>query len=262
MVKRPGGTMIQSTIPTQSQLMPLMTKWEDLGKKSQLGPVIVTIVAFFLMSMFGDTSTITIKIDGSTPGTVVDPRHWIYTSNFLILVAVYLSLVSLYFIYRLVGKNKPWWVLLSASLFTAYFLWLFQVQHDFIWLYDFFHYSLAGGDPDTQLPFFQLFMRHFLGTGFFEEFVKALPLFILVILGNYMSPQLRAKYRGTAGRYLDRRGGGRRIRVHGDNRPICAAVSGVAVDEVLASAAAWGEARSAVERHEQVVSATGLPADQ
>ncbi len=185
--------MIQSATPTRSQLIPLMTKWEDIGKKSQLGPVIVTLVAFFLMSMFGDTSTITIKIDGRTPGTVIDPRYWIYTSNFLILVAVYLSLVSLYFIYRLVGKEKPWWVLLSASLFTAYFLWLFQVQHDFVWLYDFFHYSLAGGEADSQLPFFQLFMRHFLGTGFFEEIVKALPLLILVILGNYMSPQLRAK---------------------------------------------------------------------
>ncbi len=153
--------MVQNTIPTRSQLIPLLTKWQDIGKKSQLGPVIVTILFFFLMNIFGSESVITIPITGLKPGTVMDPRLW---------------------------------VLIAAFAFTAYFLWLFEVEHDFGWLYDFFHGSLAGGEPDDSMPFLQLFMRHFLGTGFFEETVKAIPLLALMIAGSYMGPALRARF--------------------------------------------------------------------
>ena len=36
-------------------------------------------------------------------------------------------------------------------------------------------------------------MQHFLGTGFFEEIVKALPIFALVWPAHYMTPEVRAK---------------------------------------------------------------------
>ena len=42
-------------------------------------------------------------------------------------------------------------------------------------------------------PFIQLFIQHFLGTGFFEEIVKALPIFALVAAARYMTPEMRAK---------------------------------------------------------------------
>jgi RsiW-degrading membrane proteinase PrsW (M82 family) len=60
-------------------------------------------------------------------------------------------------------------------------------------MYEFFHLHLAGGEPDNNAPFIQLFIQHFLGTGFFEEIVKALPIFALVIAGRYMTPEVRAK---------------------------------------------------------------------
>jgi RsiW-degrading membrane proteinase PrsW (M82 family) len=109
------------------------------------------------------------------------------------MLAVFLTMVSLYFIYRMIGKNKSWYILLGSAGFTAYYLWLFHVDHYFVWMYEFFHLHLAGGEPDENAPFIQLFIQHFLGTGFFEEIVKALPIFALVIAGSYMTPEMRSK---------------------------------------------------------------------
>jgi RsiW-degrading membrane proteinase PrsW (M82 family) len=193
MAKRPGGVMVQSTEPTRSQLIPVMTKWTELGRTAQLGPVIFCIVFFFSMATWGTLKTIPYEIYSADGRTPIDPRYWIYTSNFLIMLGIFLTTVSLWFIYRMVGKNKSWYILLGAASFTAYYLWLFLVDHDFEWMYNLFHISLAGGEPDPNSHFIQLFLSNFLGTGFFEETVKALPIFALVIAARYMTPEMRAK---------------------------------------------------------------------
>jgi len=193
MAKRPGGVMVQGTEATRSQLIPVITKWNELGKTAQLGPVIFCIVVFFGMATFGSLTTIEYPILSADGKYWLDPREWIYTSNFLIMLAVFLTMVSLYFIYRMIGKNKSWYILLGSAGFTAYYLWLFHVDHYFVWMYEFFHLHLAGGEPDNNAPFIQLFIQHFLGTGFFEEIVKALPIFALVIAGSYMTPEMKSK---------------------------------------------------------------------
>ena len=50
MAKRPGGVMVQGTEATRSQLIPVITKWHELGKTAQLGPVLFCIVVFFGMA--------------------------------------------------------------------------------------------------------------------------------------------------------------------------------------------------------------------
>src|SRR3984957_13320024 len=193
MAKRPGGVMIQGTEPTRSQLIPVITKWNELGKTAQLGPVLFCIVVFFGMATFGTTTTIVYAIVAADGKHYIDPRYWIYSSNFLIMLAVFLTVVSVWFIYRMIGKQKSWYVLAGAAGFSAYYLWLMQVDHDFLWMYEFFHLHLAGGEPDANAPFIQLFIQHFLGTGFFEEIVKALPILGLVVAARYMTPEVRAK---------------------------------------------------------------------
>jgi RsiW-degrading membrane proteinase PrsW (M82 family) len=193
MAKRPGGVMVQGTEATRSQLIPVITKWNELGKTAQLGPVLFCIVVFFGMATFGYTTTIVYPIVAADGKHYIDPRYWIYTSSFLIMLAVFLTMVSMWFIYRMIGKDKSWYVLLGAAGFSAYYLWLMQVDHDFLWMYEFFHLHLAGGEPDASAPFIQLFIQHFLGTGFFEEIVKALPILGLVAGARYMTPEVRAK---------------------------------------------------------------------
>lgn len=192
MAKRPGGVMVQETDATRSQLIPVLAKWEEIGKKAQLGPAIFCIAAFFALVMFGSSSTIIIPL-GNAKGYLL-PTHWIYTSYSLIMLGVLLTTASLYFIYRLVGKAKSWLVLFGAMAFTAYFLWLFATRGYFVWLYEFFHQTLAGGEPDDKSSGIQLFIRHFLGTGFFEETVKAIPVLALAWLSKNMSAQSRAKF--------------------------------------------------------------------
>lgn len=192
MARRPGGVMVQEAEPTRSQLIPIVTKWQDIGKKAQLAPALFCMATFFALITFGSTSTIVEPV--VRKGYYMPPQYWVYTSRYLIILAIFLTVASLYFIYRLVGKSKSWWVMFAAMAFTAYFLWLFTFQGDFGWLYNFFHHDLAGGEPNDNAPFLQLFMRHFLGTGFFEEFVKAIPVLLLAFGAKYIPPNLRSKF--------------------------------------------------------------------
>ncbi len=139
MAKRPGGVMVQSTEATRSQLIPVITKWHELGKTAQLGPVLFCIVASSPWPLRHDHDTST-RRSWQRTGNWMDPRDWIYSSSFLIMLAIFLTMVSLYFIYRMIGKNKSWYILLGAPGFSAYYLWLFKVDHDFVWMYEFFHH--------------------------------------------------------------------------------------------------------------------------
>ncbi len=189
MAKRPGGAMIQSAAPTRSQLIPLLSKWGELGTKSQLIPMFVTIVAVFMMFVYsGDTDTTIVEIGG-------DPQGFWYTSPFIVVVASYLTLLSLYFIYRLVGKKQSWMAMLACTAFTGGYIWLLSTTTYLNWMYEFFHGFLAGGEPDYSQPFFTLFYRHFVGTGFFEEIVKALPLLIMVFGATKFSPGFRKHFK-------------------------------------------------------------------
>ncbi len=182
MAKRPGGVMVQGTEATRSQLIPFVTKWEELGKKAQLGPILFCIAAYFALDFFSDPTADIILQTGD------NPLKWIYSSRFLILLSFLLTAVSFYFIYRVVGKNKSWWILLGAFAFSAYFIWLDSTEGTFSWLWIFFHVKLAGeGEGERSL------FQWIVGTGFFEEFVKSIPVFIMVFLSARMSPELRKK---------------------------------------------------------------------
>jgi RsiW-degrading membrane proteinase PrsW (M82 family) len=182
MAKRPGGVMLQGTEATRSQLIPFVTKWEEIGKKAQLGPILFCIAAYFAINFFSDTTCDIILPTGK------DPLKWVYSSRFLVLLSFLLTAVTFYFIYRVVGKNKSWWILLGAFAFSAYFIWLDSTEGTFSWLWIFFHVKLAGegkGEPSL--------FQWIVGTGFFEEFVKSIPVLILAVLSARMSPSLRKK---------------------------------------------------------------------
>jgi RsiW-degrading membrane proteinase PrsW (M82 family) len=178
MAKRPGGMMVQETEATRSQLIPLITKWEEIGRKAQLGPILFCLAAYFSVDF---CSTKAFEIQGFS--------RVIYTSPFLIWLAFLLTAFSFYFIYRIVGKNKSWWILLAAFAACGYFLWLYYTEHDFSWVFTFFHEQLAGEGDDDKISLVQWIV----GTGFSEELIKGIPVLILAGLGAYMSPSLRSK---------------------------------------------------------------------
>jgi RsiW-degrading membrane proteinase PrsW (M82 family) len=192
MAKRPGGAMLQSDTPTRSQLIPVLSKWQDIGKKSELAPMIVTVVTVLLLFMTLDGGLISYPYryveNGDTYGGTV------FTSWYLMILCLYLMMLSLYFIRRLAGKDKSWLLLGAAGVFTAYLLYLSMTEGALGWMYTFFHGSLAGGQPTNKDAFTQTFVKHFLGTGFYEETFKAIPLFIIALASPYMPDAIRSKF--------------------------------------------------------------------
>jgi RsiW-degrading membrane proteinase PrsW (M82 family) len=100
---------------------------------------------------------------------------------FNLLLATYLSGAASYFIYRLCGKHKPWWVLLACGLATASLL-TSPLLPLFIQV---FREILPGSlpNPGELVSFLSLFVRIFFGAGLMEELLKALPILAAYILG-------------------------------------------------------------------------------
>ena len=149
MAKRPGGAMLQSDTPTPSQWIPVLTKWTEVGKKSELGPIVVTIVTVLFLFLLQDGGVISTTYAYAVAGGYV--QGMIFSSWYLIVVDIYLMLLSVYFIRRVAGKDKSWAALIAVGLFTGYLLYLFQTEHDLIGMYTFFHQNLAGVKSRTPI---------------------------------------------------------------------------------------------------------------
>ena len=155
----PGADLGQPV--TISQLFPLISTGADLTRKAYLIPGVVTVAV--VVSLFL---------------TVGQPR-W-----FNGLLASYLSFGAYYFVYRLCGKAKPWWLpLLTAGLTIA--LLSTPLLNASLWL---FRDVLPGAIPtaEEQLPVPLLFTRMLVGAGLMEELLKVLPLAILAGLARYL----------------------------------------------------------------------------
>lgn len=146
---------------TLTQLFPIISTGRQLGQKAYLYPAIFTIVCVVLMFL-----------------TIGDSQAF----NFL--TAVYISVAAYYFIYRLCGKRKPWWVLLGSGFFTIVIL-SSPILNLFIIV---FRHILPGNilvEPD-EVGFLSLLVRMFFGAGLMEELLKALPVFAALFLGRLL----------------------------------------------------------------------------
>jgi len=114
---------------------------------------------------------------------------------FNLLIAAYLSGAAYYFVYRLCGKRKPWW-LLAGSAVTIILLLLSPALEWFIFL---FRQVLPGNIPPenaASLGFPVLLVRMFFGAGLMEELMKAVPIFLAYFLGTQIR---RSPYREEVG---------------------------------------------------------------
>jgi RsiW-degrading membrane proteinase PrsW (M82 family) len=114
------------------------------------------------------------------------------TSYYFYILAVFLTGAGYYFIYRLCGKSKPWWILAAATVTTALIL-ISPVLRVFIFI---FRGILPGNVlPDSQRNFAGQLIGMFFGAGLMEELLKALPVFVLYWLGM----RLRSPWRERVG---------------------------------------------------------------
>lgn len=144
---------------TLSQLFPIFSTGLELRRKAYLWPALITVG--FVVSLF------------------VAVGHPI---GFNLLLATYLALAAYYLVYRLCGKRKPWWVLLTAAALS-----MLLIRSPLLpLLIGLFRGILPGQvpQPDEAVPFWHLLVRMFFGAGLLEELLKALPLLILWAVGR------------------------------------------------------------------------------
>lgn len=154
-----------------SQLFPILSTGRDLTRKAYLIPGILTVI--FVVMMFA---------------TVGQPSAAKFNQ---ILVATYLAGAAYYFIYRLCGKKKPWWVLLSSAIATVLIL-LSPILSVFIFI---FCNILPGSlpNPITSVSFPHLLVRMFFGSGLMEELLKAMPVLGAYFLGRRLQSPWRER---------------------------------------------------------------------
>jgi len=146
---------------TFTQLFPLAATGRDLRQKAFLVPGILTVI--FVVLMFA---------------AVGEPVA------FNLLLAGYLAGGGLYFVYRLCGKPKPWWVLLGCAIATTLIL-VGPLLPLFILV---FRQILPGSLPHegVQVSLMSLFIRMLFGAGLMEELLKALPVLGIYFLGRFL----------------------------------------------------------------------------
>lgn len=146
---------------TLTQLFPIVSTGRDLTRKAFLVPSIVTVI--FVVSLFV---------------AVGQP------SLFNRLLAGYIALVGLYFVYRLCGKHKPWWVMACTAMGT-YFL----LRSPILLLFAEFFRTILPGQvtaPGELINPLTLLVRMFFGAGLMEELLKAIPLAVLFVIGRFL----------------------------------------------------------------------------
>ena len=155
---------------TLTQLFPIFSTGRDLTQKAYLVPSIITIG--FVVLLFA---------------AVGEPVV------FNLLLSAYLAGAAYYFVYRLCGKRKPWWVLLGTALTTILIL-VSPLLKIFIFV---FRDILPGAVPieGEQINFLSLLIRMFFGAGLMEELIKAIPVLGAYLLGR----SLRSHWRHQIG---------------------------------------------------------------
>ncbi|NJM64312.1 MAG: PrsW family intramembrane metalloprotease [Acaryochloris sp. RU_4_1] len=151
---------------TVSQLFPIVSARQDLWRKGYLVPGVLTVILVVLLFIFANS-----------PGV------------FNLLLALYLGGGGFYFIYRLCGKKKPWWVLFLSTLFTMVIL-VTPILSLFILI---FRGILPGNVEEASSSFIPQLISHFFGAGLMEELLKALPIFGFFYLGSQLRPPSRQK---------------------------------------------------------------------
>lgn len=153
---------------TFTQLFPIASTGLGLRQKAFLGPGIVTVV--FVVLMFA---------------AVGEPVV------FNMLLAGYLAAAASFFVYRLCGKPKPWWVLLVCAISTGLIL-AGPLLPLFITV---FRKILPGSLPNQgeEVSFMSLLIRMFFGAGLMEELLKALPVLGIYFLGRLLHSPWRER---------------------------------------------------------------------
>lgn len=145
-----------------TQLFPIAATGRDLSQKAFLWPMGLTVV--FVVLMF------------TTVG---------HPNAFNAVLGTYLAGGAYFFIYRLCGKAKPWWLIVGTAIATIIVL-LSPILGLFILV---FREILPGNIEGGSL--LGSFIGMFFGAGLMEELLKALPVFAVAQIAKKLPSPLK-----------------------------------------------------------------------
>ncbi len=178
-VNSPVPTPVKnSSAVSLTQLVPILSTGKQLGTKGFLVPGILTVVA--VVSMFATLGNFGL---------------------FNLLLGSYLGMGAFGLVYFLCGKPKPWWlfpVLLVPGIITALMIAIPVIyvgvqprvelaQSPVLgWFIHIFRERLPGNVETARSDFVSQFVAHFFGAGLMEELMKAVPIFLFLLVGLFL----------------------------------------------------------------------------
>jgi RsiW-degrading membrane proteinase PrsW (M82 family) len=191
MEKRPGGQLRQGLAGLGSSvLLPGLARLREMPSKGMLVPGAILIVA--VMGLFWSISRPTVGVPIAV-ARAAGKSFQLYMPLAFWIVALLCALGAVYFVYRLCGKERPWWALMVPALIMGLLL---QEWFAHPWL-TLFHEFLVGGLPPPRawdsVPLPTLFTKVFFGVGLNEELWKAIPIGICVWIARNVQGPLGAK---------------------------------------------------------------------
>src|SRR5262245_11266543 len=149
---------------SRTELIPFRSKKISIGRSGILAPGLATVLlCVFLFTVRFDSVADTIYLT-------------IYG------IGSYIIFMRCWLIYSYSGTNKPLWFYLFPCVFTAAVL-LGYLPGVWLSLVTIFRRVLPGGNVADNAPFLTQFVSFFFGAGLLEELVKAIPIFIGVLIG-------------------------------------------------------------------------------
>jgi RsiW-degrading membrane proteinase PrsW (M82 family) len=137
-------------------------------------PIVATLMAgLALMVLF----------DPTLSGQDVISHAWgVYA-----VLGLYIAFIVNYYVNEMCGRPKRLWLLAVVALFT------FLVGDTWLWnlCYAFFYYVIPGQAAEKSANFLTSATGYFFGTGLCEELFKALPLFVLMLVGAVIARRVR-----------------------------------------------------------------------
>ncbi|WP_428424626.1 PrsW family intramembrane metalloprotease [Methylibium sp.] len=179
--KRPGGEYRPRSPeqPTRSQLLPVAANWREVYRKPYFLPAVITIALVIALFQFAGSPSqgMFIKVDGLP----------VKVPYYLILLAAYICVGSLYVIYRLVGKPMHWSVMAASAGLLMVLLTtgmpIFMALHS-VTCPAFIDKATGGDDAGLVSTFINMFFC----AGLPEEIYKGIPVAIAIWIGLTLKP--------------------------------------------------------------------------
>jgi len=158
---------------TKSAVFPLVGG-RSTWSREHLLPIFVTLVAgiaLFLVPFPWPKLT----LDGKPASADINAAWQVFS-----VLGVYISFIVCYYINQMCGRAKRGWVLAVVAFFT------FAVLGSPLWhaWYSFFYTVIPGDQLEKSNSAAARVAGNFFGTGLCEESFKAIPLFLMALLGS------------------------------------------------------------------------------